>query len=106
MSLKHLKICVTGATGQIGYTLLLNLANGSVFGNDTSVTLSLLVNWIKIKFSSFKVGEILKVWGNREGRANREGKKNQKIMKGGWKRKGSRNREGRGNRKGMGKKGR
>ena len=42
MSFKHFKI--TGATGQIGYTLLLNLANGSVFGNDTSVTLSLQVN--------------------------------------------------------------
>jgi malate dehydrogenase len=36
------KVAVTGAAGQIGYSLLFRLASGEVFGKDTSVQLNLL----------------------------------------------------------------
>ena len=36
------KVAVTGAAGQIGYSLLFRLASGEVFGEDTPVQLSLL----------------------------------------------------------------
>ncbi len=42
-----------------------------------------------------KVGEILKVWGNREGSANREGKKNRNNRKVRGNREGRINKEGR-----------
>ncbi|MCA9996625.1 MAG: malate dehydrogenase, partial [Anaerolineales bacterium] len=36
------KVAVTGAAGQIGYSLLPRIANGEVFGMDTKVHLHLL----------------------------------------------------------------
>ncbi|KCV73459.1 malate dehydrogenase [Fonticula alba] len=36
------RVCVTGAAGQLAYSLLLNLARGVVFGEDTPVILQLL----------------------------------------------------------------
>jgi malate dehydrogenase len=39
---KNVKVAVTGAAGQIGYALLPRLANGEVFGLDTTVDLHLL----------------------------------------------------------------
>lgn len=39
---KSIKVAVTGAAGQIGYSLLFRLASGEVFGPDTHVTLQLL----------------------------------------------------------------
>lgn len=42
MSEKVMKVAVTGAAGQIGYSLLFRLASGEVFGPDTKVDLHLL----------------------------------------------------------------
>ncbi len=42
MSRKLVKVAVTGAAGQIGYSLLPRLASGEVFGPDTKVVLQLL----------------------------------------------------------------
>ena len=42
MSRKNVKVAVTGAAGQIGYSLLFRLASGEVFGNDTKISLHLL----------------------------------------------------------------
>lgn len=42
MSVKQLKVLVTGATGQIGYHLLFSLANGDVFGKSQEISLHLL----------------------------------------------------------------
>ena len=42
MSRKDIKVAVTGAAGQIGYSLLFRLASGEVFGADTKVSLHLL----------------------------------------------------------------
>lgn len=42
MSKKHVKVAVTGAAGQIGYSLLFRLASGEVFGPNTQVSLHLL----------------------------------------------------------------
>jgi len=39
---KSVKVAVTGAAGQIGYSLLPRLASGEVFGHDRKVTLQLL----------------------------------------------------------------
>ncbi|MBL4889112.1 MAG: malate dehydrogenase [Candidatus Lindowbacteria bacterium] len=39
---RHVKVAVTGAAGQIGYSLLPRLASGEVFGSDTTVSLHLL----------------------------------------------------------------
>ena len=39
---KELKVLVTGAAGQIAYSLLFPIANGDVFGKDTSIELVLL----------------------------------------------------------------
>ncbi len=39
---KRVKVAVTGAAGQIGYSLLPRLASGEVFGHDTKVSLQLL----------------------------------------------------------------
>jgi len=39
---KHVKVAVTGAAGQIGYSILPRIANGEVFGPDTRVSLHLL----------------------------------------------------------------
>ena len=39
---KKIKVAVTGAAGQIGYSLLFRLASGEVFGQDTKVSLSLV----------------------------------------------------------------
>ena len=39
---QEVKIAVTGAAGQIGYSLLFRLASGEVFGPHTRVTLNLL----------------------------------------------------------------
>ena len=36
------KVAVTGAAGQIGYSLLFRIASGELFGADTKVRLSLL----------------------------------------------------------------
>ena len=38
----HVKVAVTGAAGQIGYSLVFRIASGELFGPDTMVTLSLL----------------------------------------------------------------
>ncbi len=40
--MKHVKVAVTGAAGQIGYSLLFRLASGQVFGADTTIDLHLL----------------------------------------------------------------
>ncbi len=37
-----IKIAVTGAAGQIGYSLLFRIASGALFGADTPVQLRLL----------------------------------------------------------------
>ena len=42
MSRKNVNVAVTGAAGQIGYSLLFRLASGEVFGSDTKVSLHLL----------------------------------------------------------------
>lgn len=42
MSKAAVKVAVTGAAGQIGYSLLFRIASGEVFGQDTPVELSLL----------------------------------------------------------------
>lgn len=42
MSRKNINVAVTGAAGQIGYSLLFRLASGEVFGPDTKITLKLL----------------------------------------------------------------
>ncbi|MBE2219909.1 MAG: malate dehydrogenase [Anaerolineae bacterium] len=42
MSRKSVKVAVTGAAGQIGYSLLPRLASGEVFGSDTKISLHLL----------------------------------------------------------------
>jgi len=42
MSRKSVKVAVTGAAGQIGYSLLPRLASGEVFGPNTRITLQLL----------------------------------------------------------------
>ena len=39
---KNVKVAVTGAAGQIGYSLLFRLASGEVFGPDTQISLHLL----------------------------------------------------------------
>ena len=39
---KNVKVAVTGAAGQIGYSLLFRLASGEVFGPDTKISLHLL----------------------------------------------------------------
>lgn len=40
--LKKVKVAITGAAGQIGYSMLFRLASGEVFGPDTQVHLNLL----------------------------------------------------------------
>lgn len=42
--LQALKVCVTGAAGQIAYSLLYSIANGDVFGKDQVKPLSQLVD--------------------------------------------------------------
>lgn len=42
MSRKNVKVAVTGAAGQIGYSLLFRLASGEIFGSDTKISLQLL----------------------------------------------------------------
>ncbi len=42
MTQKEVRVAVTGAAGQIGYSLLFRLASGEVFGKDTQVHLQLL----------------------------------------------------------------
>ena len=42
MSKRLVKVAVTGAAGQIGYSILPRLASGEIFGNDTKVALHLL----------------------------------------------------------------
>ena len=37
-----INVAVTGAAGQIGYSLLFRIASGDVFGPDQPVTLSLI----------------------------------------------------------------
>ncbi|OGT29920.1 MAG: malate dehydrogenase [Gammaproteobacteria bacterium RIFCSPHIGHO2_12_FULL_35_23] len=39
---KHVKVAITGAAGQIGYSLLFRIASGQMFGADTKVDLHLL----------------------------------------------------------------
>ena len=39
---KTVKVAVTGAAGQIGYSLLFRIASGQMFGPDTAVELQLL----------------------------------------------------------------
>ncbi|XP_062503734.1 malate dehydrogenase, cytoplasmic-like [Corticium candelabrum] len=39
---EHLRVCITGAAGQIAYSLLHPIANGDVFGKDRPLTLLLL----------------------------------------------------------------
>ena len=42
MKRNSVKVAVTGAAGQIGYSLLFRLASGEVFGPDTKISLHLL----------------------------------------------------------------
>ena len=42
MSSTPVKVAVTGAAGQIGYSLLFRIASGSMLGSDTPVILQLL----------------------------------------------------------------
>ncbi|MDX6318056.1 MAG: malate dehydrogenase, partial [Nocardioidaceae bacterium] len=42
MSARPVKVAVTGAAGQIGYSLLFRIASGSLLGPDTPVELRLL----------------------------------------------------------------
>jgi len=42
MARESVQVAVTGAAGQIGYSLLFRLASGEVFGKDTKITLKLL----------------------------------------------------------------
>ena len=42
MSQTPVKVAVTGAAGQIGYSLLFRIANGDVLGRDQPVRLQLL----------------------------------------------------------------
>lgn len=39
---KHVRVAITGAAGQIGYALLFRIANGDMFGKDTTVDLQLI----------------------------------------------------------------
>ena len=39
---RTVKVAVTGAAGQIGYSLLPRLASGEIFGHDTRISLHLL----------------------------------------------------------------
>ncbi|MDD3374196.1 MAG: malate dehydrogenase [Candidatus Omnitrophica bacterium] len=39
---KSIRVCVTGAAGQIGYALVFRIASGEMFGKDTQVHLNLL----------------------------------------------------------------
>ena len=39
---KHVRVAVTGAAGQIGYSLLFRIASGEMFGQDTEVSLNLI----------------------------------------------------------------
>lgn len=39
---KHVRVAVTGAAGQIGYSLLFRIASGEMFGPDTEVSLNLI----------------------------------------------------------------
>src|ERR1700679_3729824 len=39
---KRVKVAITGAAGQIGYSLLFRIAAGEMFGSDTEIDLSLL----------------------------------------------------------------
>jgi len=43
MSSEPLRVLVTGAAGQIAYSLLFSIANGDVFGKDQPISLHLLV---------------------------------------------------------------
>jgi malate dehydrogenase len=49
MSKKPVRVAVTGAAGQIGYSLLFRIASGEVFGHDTPVELALLELPVAIK---------------------------------------------------------
>jgi malate dehydrogenase len=40
--MKHVRVAITGAAGQIGYALLFRIANGDMFGKDTTVDLQLI----------------------------------------------------------------
>ena len=40
--MKEINVLVTGAAGQIGYSLLTRLASGETFGKDTRVNLNLV----------------------------------------------------------------
>lgn len=42
MSAEPIRVLVTGAAGQIGYSLLYSIANGDVFGKDQHIILHLL----------------------------------------------------------------
>ena len=42
MSKKPVRVAVTGAAGQIGYSLLFRIASGAMFGPDQPVELSLI----------------------------------------------------------------
>ncbi|EMF98852.1 malate dehydrogenase domain protein [Leptospira borgpetersenii str. 200701203] len=39
---KTVKVAVTGAAGQIGYSLLFRIASGQMFGTDTAVEIQML----------------------------------------------------------------
>ena len=48
MSQKIVKVAVTGAAGQIGYSLLPRLASGEVFGSDTKVHLHFIRDYASL----------------------------------------------------------
>lgn len=39
---KTVKVAITGAAGQIGYSLLFRIASGQMFGTDTAVEIQML----------------------------------------------------------------
>ena len=39
---KTINVAVTGAAGQIGYSILFRIASGEIFGKDTQINLNLL----------------------------------------------------------------
>lgn len=50
MENKSIKVAITGAAGQIAYSLLPMLASGEIFGKSVKISLSLLGKFIYFKF--------------------------------------------------------
>lgn len=57
--MKRVKVAVTGAAGQIGYSLLFRLARGEVFGPDVAVDLNLLELPVAVKAAEGTAMELM-----------------------------------------------